>query len=87
MLNQTQLKHPAFLARVKAASVAAVHRARRRGAFKVGMAVVHNRKGAPSLLAVWHVQSRTLEYFDKSDRDVTAQVLAALRETHLRAVQ
>lgn len=83
MINDTQLKHPAFLARVKAATVKAVYHAHRKGAqLPIGYAIAHNRKGAPSLLVSWHSKSRQVEYFDRNDNDVTPAVLAAFNNYH-----
>lgn len=83
MITKTALKSPAFLARVKAASVCAVKVAHGPAPIPgVGWAHVLNGKGRYSLRVVWHSRSGSLEFFDRADRDVTAVVLAALREWH-----
>lgn len=86
MLTKTALRSPAFLARIKAAAVAAVLEANRqvmpsviRG---IGMARVNDRRGRFSLQAVFHTEGRALEFFDRRDNDVTAVVLEALRTWH-----
>lgn len=86
MINDTQLKHPAFLARIKAATVKAVHHAHRKGQGPdgVGYAMVHNRKGAPALLVVWRRANRMVEIFDKQDNEVTVDALCALITYHAK---
>lgn len=88
MINDTQLKHPAFLARIKAATVKAVHHAHRKGQGPdgVGYAMVHNRKGAPALLVVWRRDRRMVEIFDKQDNECTLDALCALITYHAKGV-
>lgn len=92
MLNKTALKSPVFLARIKAAAVQAIENARdyavadtgngQPGAVRVGFTEVKaKRTGKPSLLVAWR-RGTGLEFFDNADRDITADVLAALRDYH-----
>lgn len=81
MITKTALQNPAFLARIRAAAVAAVRLAHI-SVKPVGVVYVYNRHGAPSIRAAWHMASRQLEFIDCADRDVTTVVLAALRQHH-----
>lgn len=82
MLTKTALRSPAFLARIKAAAVAAVHAAHGPAPMPgVGWAHVYNGKGRYSLRAVAR-KGGGLEFFDRHDNDVTAVVLEALRTWH-----
>lgn len=81
MINKTALQNPAFLARIRAAAIQAVRLAHIERK-PVGVAMVYNRNGAPSIRAAWHMAAKQLEFFDCSDRDVTDAVLQALRAQH-----
>jgi hypothetical protein len=83
MLTKTALKSPRFLAAIKAAAVAAVRKSHAHP-LPVGIGYALNRKGAVAVRAVAHC-GRSVEYFDSRDRDVTAQVLAALRAWHIES--
>jgi len=51
------------------------------GALQVGIAAAYNRNGAPSLRVVHRRGAFSgFEFFDTADRDVTDQVIAALRQ-------
>lgn len=78
MITKTNLQNPAFVARIRAAAVQAVRLAHIERK-PVGVAMAYNRNGAPSIRAAWHMAAKQLEFFDCSDRDVTATVLQALR--------
>lgn len=78
MLTKTALQNPAFLARIKAAAVAAVRASQLPG---VAQRPVCNRRGKLSVLAIHH-KGKGLSFHDATDRDVTPVVLAALRRMH-----
>lgn len=84
MLNKTALKSPVFLARVKAAVARAVRHSYspERRALGIGHAVVRAKRTGRLSLVVVARQGRGLEFFDGADRDVTADVLAALQAFH-----
>lgn len=92
MLPATALKSPVFMARVKAAIVHAIKTARAYpiaeagkhapGVRRVGFAeVLAKRTGKLSVWIAWH-SNGGIEIFDSRDRDITAEVLAALRDYH-----
>lgn len=79
MINSTALKNPAFLAKIGAAMREAVRRSD--SALSIAVAAVYNRRGTPAV----HVVHRRgtfsgFEFFDSADRDITAQVIATLRQ-------
>ena len=78
MLNKTALINPAFLAKVGRAMREAVTASA--GAMGIGIAGAYNRHGAQSLRVV-HRRGRLsgFEFFDAAGRDVTGQVIGALR--------
>ncbi|WP_281686668.1 hypothetical protein [Pseudomonas citronellolis] len=84
MLNKTALKSPVFLARVKAAVARAVRHSYspERRALGIGHAVVRAKRTGRLSLVVVARQGRGLEFFDGADRDITADVLAALQAFH-----
>lgn len=88
MLNSTALKSPAFLVRIKAAAIEAVKNshAPNSRSHGIGQAVACNRKGRPAVLAAYHRRGG-LEFFDMNDRDITTDVLAALRAYHREAAK
>jgi hypothetical protein len=86
MIKTTSLKSYAYLARVKAAVLAAV---RKSHAQACPVAIVHvlNRKGENSLAVVARRRVDAhglpaLEFFDTADNDVTEIVLTALQAWH-----
>lgn len=92
MITPTSLKSAVFLARVKEAAVIAVKSAKcyplpddgtgKPRETKIGFAEVKaKRTGKVSLLVAFR-RGSGLEFFDSSDRDITGQVLAALRDYH-----
>lgn len=85
MLTKTALRHPTFLAKVKAAIVRAVSRTRHTvdGKRVRATTFVKNSRGAV-VLAVLAYPGRGFEVFGgpECDDDVTPMVLAALREYH-----
>ncbi len=82
MLNKTALSNPAFLVKIKAATLAAVADCSRSG--KPVSRVIHNRKGRPAIL-VCAYPGGIVGYIDAADDDVTDQVKAALRAWHAAA--
>lgn len=84
MLNKTALKSPVFLARVKAAVTRAVRHSYspERRALGIGHAVVRAKRSGRLSLVVVARQEQGLEFFDGADRDITADVLAALQAFH-----
>ncbi|MCQ4311723.1 hypothetical protein NAV33_07415 [Pseudomonas stutzeri] len=79
MLNKTALKNPSFLAKVGYAMRGAVNASVNR--LNIGLATATNRHGAPAVRVVYRRGlSAPFEFFDSSDRDVTDEVIQALRQ-------
>ena len=79
MLTKTAIRNPAFLAKVDRAMRQAVARPG-----SPSLATVKNGKGEETLLVVYHRGAdrgpgRAFEFVDRAERDVTADMLAALR--------
>lgn len=89
MINANSLKSPKYLARIKAAIVAAVRKSHTQ---VCPTAVVYalDRKGEPSLAVIARRGTAShgpheLEFIDRHDNDVSAVVLAALQAWHAGA--
>lgn len=79
MLNKTSLQNPFFLAKVGYAMRGAVNASVNR--HNIGLATATNRHGAPAVRVVYRRgMAAPFEFFDSSDRDVTSDVLQALRQ-------
>lgn len=79
MLNKTAMINPAFLAKVgRAMRRATILSA---GPYAFGRFAVRNRRNELALVVV-HRRGRFsgFEFFDAADRDVTGQVIGALRQ-------
>lgn len=88
MLTKTALRSPAYLARIKAAVVAAVKHAKPvrygvsiAGPRGIGRSVVNDRRGRSSIWVVFY-SGHGPEFFDRENRNVTDSVLTALRTWH-----
>lgn len=81
-ITRTSLTQPAYLERIKAAVVRAVHKAHkpttRHG---VGQVDVYNRRERLSLIVVAH-KGKGFEVFDQLDNDVTDVIKSALHAYH-----
>lgn len=78
MLNSTAIKNPAFLAKVGRAMLSASDYSR---AFVYGQFTVRNRRNELALTVIHRRAPLSgFEFFDAADRDVTGQVIAALRQ-------
>lgn len=76
--NRSNMSHPAFAAKLKAAVVEAV---RKSSPYSVGVAYVENSAGDRCLLVTaW--PGRGFEVQDRESNDVTAEAKAALRDFH-----
>lgn len=79
MLNKTAMIHPAFLAKVGRAMRRALILSA--GPYAFGRFVVRNHRNELALVVVHH-RGRFcgFEFFDAAGRDVTGQVIGALRQ-------
>lgn len=82
MITSTSLKQAVFLVRIKVAIQKAIRKAHK-SAVAIGTAIVRNRNGRSTCLVVWRAGISQLQIIDTANRDITPDVLAALRVFHM----
>lgn len=82
MITSTSLKQAVFLVRIKVAIQKAIRKAHK-SAVAIGTAIVRNRGGRSTCLVVWRAGISQLQILDTANRDITSDVLAALRVFHM----